>query len=140
LAGKARLEELLGVADSAEAGLPVWDQGALVRVVGKNPAVHQRLLRRFLHDADILLGAMDVGVATARYQDAAAQAHKLKSSARTVGAMRLGACCAELERAGGAGDAAACAALSLQLRQALNQVENEIAATNAFQSHRLQGE
>ncbi len=138
--GTACVAELPGVADLAGAGLPVWDQGALARVVGKNPAVHQRLLRRFLHESGALLAAMDVCVAAARYQDAAAQAHKLKSSARTVGAMRLGACCEALERAGGAGEAAACAVLCRQLRQDFKQVEDAIAATNVIQSDLLLGE
>jgi CheY-like chemotaxis protein len=137
---KANFEEPPKVADSVLAELPVWDRGALARAVGKNPAIHQSLLRKFLHDAEALVAATDVCIAAARYQDAAAQAHKLKSSARTVGAMRLGACCAALEQAGGDGRPADCAALSLLLRQELARAEDEIAAARQIPSERLQGE
>jgi HPt (histidine-containing phosphotransfer) domain-containing protein len=53
------------------------------------------------------------------------QAHRLKSSARTVGAMVLGALCEEIETAGkaGAGDT---------LAQLLPVFEREADAVNAF--------
>jgi PAS domain S-box-containing protein len=137
---KVYFEDPPQVANLEKIELPVWDQGALVRVVGKNPVIQHSLLRQFLQDADLLVAATDVCVGTARYQDAAGQAHKLKSSARTVGAMRLGACCAALEQAGSADSAAECTSLALQLRQELARVEGEMVAAKVIQKNRLQGE
>jgi HPt (histidine-containing phosphotransfer) domain-containing protein len=137
---KVYFEDQPQVANLEKIELPVWDQGALVRVVGKNPVIQHSLLRQFLQDADLLVAATDVCVGTARYQDAAGQAHKLKSSARTVGAMRLGACCAALEQAGSADSAAECTSLALQLRQELARVEGEMVAAKVIQKNRLQGE
>jgi len=54
---------------------------------------------------------------------AGAHAHKLKSSARSVGALALGELCAEMEQAGKADDAEALAALLPKFEQELASVE-----------------
>ena len=87
------------------------DVNVLKALVGDDEAV----VRDFLHDfrasaAEIaaeLKAACDGGQA----QQAGALAHKLKSSARSVGALALGELCAAMERAGKAGDAAIMAEL-----------------------------
>ncbi len=78
----------------------------LKALVGDDEAV----VRDFLHDfrasaaqtAAELKAACDGGQAA----QAGALAHKLKSSARSVGALALGELCAAMEQAGKAGDAA----------------------------------
>ena len=83
--------------------LPV-DVSVLKTLVGDDVAV----VREFLHDfrasstriAAELRAACQRGEATAT----GAAAHKLKSSARSVGALTLGDLCAEMEQAGMAGD------------------------------------
>jgi len=52
-------------------------------------------------------------------------AHKLKSSARSVGALALGELCAEMEKSGKAGDMAALAML-------LPRFERELASVEGF--------
>jgi HPt (histidine-containing phosphotransfer) domain-containing protein len=46
-------------------------------------------------------------------------AHKLKSGARTVGALALGELCQQMEAAGRAGDSATASALALPVKMAL---------------------
>ena len=53
-------------------------------------------------------------------------AHSLKSSARTVGALRLGEYCQVLENAGKVGNIAECSAIMVNLVQALGIVEQLI--------------
>jgi len=117
----------------AQVDLAVWDAAVLQRTVGANVAIHRKLLLRFLHDARELHVAIDRAVAQGRYKDAADHAHKLKSSARTVGAMRLGASCQALEDASRAGDGPAGDAAVLQLTRALEQAEIEIGASGTMQ-------
>ena len=61
-----------------------------------------------------------------RHEEAAAagaHAHKLKSSARSVGALALGELCAQMEQAGKSGDAEALAKLLPRFEQELAGVE-----------------
>jgi len=58
---------------------------------------------------------------------AGALAHKLKSSARSVGALALGELCAGMEKAGKAGDTKTLAALLPKFEQELLSVEGFIA-------------
>jgi HPt (histidine-containing phosphotransfer) domain-containing protein len=59
---------------------------------------------------------------------AGAAAHKLKSSARSVGALALGELCAGMERAGKAGDTEALAVLLPRLELELADVEHYLAS------------
>ena len=105
---------------------PIWNPASLTELVGDNPAMHQRLLDKFLRTAQQqvtdILAACAVGDAAA----AAAVAHPLKSAARTVGAMALGELCQALEAAGRAGDTAQCRQLATGLAQALHAAETKI--------------
>ena len=79
------------------------DVSVLEALIGDNP----ELIRAFLHDfhssatqiAAVLKSAYEAG----QTEQVWAQAHKLKSSARSVGARELGELCAKIERAGQAG-------------------------------------
>jgi PAS domain S-box-containing protein len=91
---------------SAAAPLPVLDVAALAAVVGNDPAAIRSLLQEFLEVAVANAAALETADA-ADPGRVVAIAHKLKSAARSVGAIALGALCADLEQAGRAGDTAA---------------------------------
>ena len=105
-----------------QAASPV-DVSVLETLVGDDVAV----VREFLHDFRVnsariaaeLRAACQGGQATA----AGAAAHKLKSSARSVGALALGGLCSEMEQAGKAGDNETLAALLPRFEQELVAVE-----------------
>jgi len=87
------------------------DVSVLEALVGDNP----ELIRAFLHDfhssatqiAAVLKSAYEMD----QTEQVGAQAHKLKSSARSVGALELGELCAQIERASQAGEIEAMNAL-----------------------------
>ena len=101
------------------------DVGVLEDLVGNDPAVILDLLQGFRDNvgrsAELLKVACSVGDMTTTIE----QAHRLKSSARTVGALVLGALCEEIETAGKAG-------ASDTLAQLLPAFERESDAVNAF--------
>jgi CheY-like chemotaxis protein/HPt (histidine-containing phosphotransfer) domain-containing protein len=103
--------------------IPV-DVDVLRKLVGDDDAV----IREFLHDFRISAANMtaELRAACAAGQAAAAGAlaHKLKSSARSVGALPLGELCAQMEQAGKAGDMKALIALSPGFEQEVARVES----------------
>jgi signal transduction histidine kinase/HPt (histidine-containing phosphotransfer) domain-containing protein/ActR/RegA family two-component response regulator len=116
------------VAASAQPAAPlaVWDNTALQQVVGDNPAMHQRLLAKFMVNGHAQVA--DIGSA-AQVPDmgrVADVAHTLKSAARTVGAMALGDLCARIETSARAGDVPASLALVAGLSVALDQAAQPI--------------
>jgi HPt (histidine-containing phosphotransfer) domain-containing protein len=111
------------IAESAiTASVPV-DVNVLKALIGDDEA----MIREFLHD--FRLSAAKIGVelrtacATGQVTAAGAHAHKLKSSARSVGALALGELCAEMEKAGKSGDTAALAVWLPKFEQELVGVE-----------------
>lgn len=82
----------------------VWDAATLTRMVGDHPEMHRRLLDKFLLGSEEQVATIVSAVAAGDLETVAALAHKMKSAARTVGALRLGELCQELETSGRAGD------------------------------------
>jgi CheY-like chemotaxis protein/HPt (histidine-containing phosphotransfer) domain-containing protein len=124
----------IGHPDHPLAALPVTaspaekkpvDVSILESLVGNDAAV----VSEFLHDFRVSSArtAMDLRTACEGGQPApaAAAAHKLKSSARSVGALALGELCAEMEQAGKAGDMDA-------LKELLPRFELELASVNSY--------
>ncbi|MCP5124064.1 MAG: PAS domain S-box protein [Gammaproteobacteria bacterium] len=102
--------------------LPVFDSEVLTKMVGSNPAIHRRLLEKFLANARQRMGEL-LQASEARNTATVGQiAHTLKSAARSVGAMRLGDLCQQLEHAGKAGDGECCQALSKSLHATFDEV------------------
>jgi len=103
------------------ASVPV-DVNVLKALVGDDPAV----IHEFLHDFRISAAKISAELKAACNDGQAAQAgalaHKLKSSARSVGALALGELCAAMERAG---DMEVLAAL-------LSRFEAELAAVDRY--------
>ena len=89
----------------------------------------EALIREFLHDFSMSAAetAKELRAACAAGQaaDAGALAHKIKSSARSVGALALGELCAGMEQAGKSGDMDA-------LGRLLPEFEVEMSAVNKY--------
>jgi CheY-like chemotaxis protein/HPt (histidine-containing phosphotransfer) domain-containing protein len=81
-----------------------FDSGVLTTMVGDDPALHKLLLDKYVHSARDQVTAIRASVETADATAAAGLAHSLKSASRSVGAVRMGEVCEQLERAGRAGD------------------------------------
>jgi CheY-like chemotaxis protein len=107
--------------------LPVWDANALTRIVGDNPAAHARLLDKYLLTAEETVTTIHSSGVGGQWTAVADQAHKLKSSSRSVGAMQLGALCERLEHAGRDNKVDLCRVLLQSVAQSYAQVLERIA-------------
>jgi PAS domain S-box-containing protein len=105
---------------------PIWSAASLTELVGENPAMHKRLLEKFLRSAQQQVTDLLSACAVNDAPTVQAVAHPLKSAARTVGALALGELCQALEAAGQAGDTAACQQLAVGLAPALHAVSVKI--------------
>jgi len=108
--------------------VPALQIAILASLVGDDPAV----LREFLADFRASAAALSAEIAQAERNGDLAQvgalAHRLKSSARSVGAVPLGDVCAELEKAGKLGHAAMVAERRLAFDALRATVDAEIEA------------
>lgn len=106
--------------------LPVFDPVVLTKLLGDKPAIHRRLLEKFLKDtreqAVQLLQACEARNTEIVHQTA----HSLKSVSRSMGTMRLGELCEQLEHAGKAGNGDQCLSLSQQLGATFDEAERMI--------------
>lgn len=99
------------------------DVSVLEALIGTDPQVIKEVLQEFTESAARLSSDLAEACAAQRASQAAAVAHKLKSSARSVGALKLGDICADIERAGHAGDLAAMTALLADFETATRTVD-----------------
>lgn len=104
----------------------VWDAGTLTRMVGDHPEMHRRLLDKFLLSSEEQVATIVSAVATGDLETVAVLAHKMKSAARTVGALRLGELCQELETSGRAGDIDAVNPRTAELEIAFEDASGQI--------------
>jgi PAS domain S-box-containing protein len=104
---------------------PAVNVDILGELVGDDPAVIHDFLHHFQFSAANIVDAMRAAHVDRNVVQAAGHAHKLKASARTVGALILGARCAEIEFAGKSDDLDAMTIL-------LPAFEREFAAVNAY--------
>ncbi|MCF8168410.1 MAG: response regulator [Rhodoferax sp.] len=111
--------------------IAVWDAAVLPRFVGNDGTVQRRLIEKFQRATPDLLDSMQRDQMANDWLAVSATAHKLKSSARTIGALRLGAVCEGLEQAGKSTDVPKC-------RSLLGRVETVRADTQAHISAWLQ--
>lgn len=103
--------ESSGSEPSSFSALPVLDIDVLRQLVGPDPTVIEELIRDFLVSAQRGVEAVEYGAASRDLTAVVSAAHKLKSAARAIGALRLGELSAKLERAGNSDDAASVSAL-----------------------------
>ena len=106
--------------------LSIWDATVLPTMVGNNPAMHRRLLDKFLLSTKEQVVRIVAAEAIEDTGTAGNVAHALKSAARTVGALQLGELCEALETAGKAGDATLCCALIKELPEAFTLASQRI--------------
>lgn len=106
------------------------DVSVLERLIGSDPA----MILEFMNDFRISAAkiALELKTACVDHQgmQASEQAHKLKSSARTVGALKLGELCAEMEIVGKAGDTEALVAILPKFEQELGAVNSYLESLN----------
>ncbi len=106
----------------------IWDTNALSELVGDNPALRSRLLQKFLQNAQAQVKEMNEAAQSVELQRLTGVAHTLKSAARTVGAFTLGDLCQKLETAAIAKDSAVFVALTANIAEAFDQVQQLIDA------------
>ncbi|MFZ2302917.1 MAG: response regulator [Gallionella sp.] len=106
------------------ASVPV-DVNVLKALVGNDPAVIREFLQDFRLSAAKIAAELKTACHNGQAAQAGAQAHKLKSSARSMGALALGELCAAMEQTGKSGQAEALAAL-------LPRFEAEIASVDEY--------
>jgi CheY-like chemotaxis protein/nitrogen-specific signal transduction histidine kinase/HPt (histidine-containing phosphotransfer) domain-containing protein len=80
------------------------DESALRSVFGDDPAVFKEILDGFVGPSRRIVAEIKGGCSRRSAGEVKAAAHKLKSSARSIGAYALADLCTELEAAGGEGD------------------------------------
>ncbi len=101
------------------------DVSVLKALVGDDEATIHDFLNDFRISADKIAAELRVVYAVDNTAAVVAAAHKLKSSARSVGALALGELCAEMEQAGKTGQTAELAALLLRF-------DAEMSAVNSY--------
>jgi CheY-like chemotaxis protein/nitrogen-specific signal transduction histidine kinase/HPt (histidine-containing phosphotransfer) domain-containing protein len=116
-------------------GCAVWDADTLRQLVGDNPAIHRRLLEKFLVKAQEQVKAIELALVAGDVAGMAETAHTLKSAARTVGALALGELCQQLESLGCLRDEPACRTLAAGLAQTFASVQEQIHAMLQNRSH-----
>ena len=103
-----------------------WDANTLTTIVGDDRNLHARLLNMFLVNAQEQRNSLEQAIASGDTEAVGNIAHSLKSSARTIGALRLGEFCQAIEKAGKEGNASECTAIMVNLVKALGIVEQLI--------------
>ncbi len=105
---------------SQTSALALWDVATLGDLVGDSPALQARLASKFLLNAQTQVAAILVSAQAGDWSAAADLGHALKSAARMVGALQLGALCEAIETAGSSADASGCNKLVSGLTAALD--------------------
>jgi len=121
----AALERWFPASDPEATRQPV-NVATLQALVGTDGAVVRELLQAFRLSAADLSNELSAALIARRSGEAAAVAHRLKSSARSMGALQLGELCAAIEAAGLAGDLAALPGLLARLRVEMAAVDRHL--------------
>ena len=98
------------------------DPDALRRLLGPDVRSIRRFLTQFVPHSRPILAELERALGAGEAASVREQAHKLKSSARAVGALELSALCQKLEEAGAAGDLERIARLHAQVAAAMEEV------------------
>ena len=113
---------------AAGAAAPLLDVAVLAATFGDNPDKLRKYAFMFLDSAREGLAEIDIALVSGDLARAGAVAHRLKSSARAVGAMAFGEVCAELEQQQQRGAVAQARALGARLRSLFARLERQVAA------------
>ena len=106
--------------------LPVWNPSTLATLVGDKPAILRRLLEKFLQSAKLQVAEIVNASQADGTHTVGDVAHSLKSAARSVGALAMGAICQDLETTAKTNDGPACATLALTLETNFLDTAQEI--------------
>ncbi len=104
------------------------DTEVLKKLIGDDPAMIAEFLQDFRLSAAKLVEEITHAVKNGHFDEVKASAHKLKSSARSVGALVLGDGCAAMESAAAANDLARLNELLPELEKTQTEVGNRITA------------
>jgi two-component system sensor histidine kinase/response regulator len=127
--GRSVQRPLIPPAPAAPVQAPVLlDVEVLSDTFGGNPEKMRKYAFMFLETAREGLLEIDRALAAGEVERAAGVAHRIKSSARTVGAMGFGDVCADLEGQRERGSIAQARSLAARLRALLARLERYIAA------------
>jgi two-component system sensor histidine kinase/response regulator len=110
-----------------DTGAPI-DTQALSLMFGNDSARHVTMLNRFIPHAETILGQVDAAFAARDAEQVSFFAHKLKSSAATVGACVISELCLALEIAGRNGDWADIDGLYPKLSPEMKRVKDFVEA------------
>jgi PAS domain S-box-containing protein len=108
---KTQTEAVTKPASEAETVLVPLNVHILEELIGNDPATIKEMLQDFRASAEKIAEDLRMAYQAEQFVTVGSIAHKLKSSARSVGALALGELCAEIEQAGKQNDAKALAAL-----------------------------
>ena len=117
--GADQIPDLHAQARQPDEPLPIWDPETLTKLIGKNPAMHQRLLQKFMTGAHQQCSQIEAALTEGDLVTLTQVAHTLKSAARSVGALALGEICQAIEDAVRAQDQARYSALAHDVSSAL---------------------
>lgn len=112
----------------APAAESLLDIGALAATFGSDPDKMRKFAFMFLDSAREGLAEIDIALVSNDLARAGSVAHRMKSSARAVGAFSFANLCAELERHHGPGNGAQAKAMSARLRSIFARLERQVAA------------
>ena len=103
-----KLEPVSSLRGGPPHGTPIAPKGpvdveVLRSLVGDDPELIREFLQTFRSSAARIAQEVEHAFRAGNATQTASAAHKLKSAARSVGAVELGEICADMERAGGAG-------------------------------------
>ncbi|GMR15342.1 MAG: hypothetical protein BMS9Abin30_0968 [Gammaproteobacteria bacterium] len=111
--------------DGTSADSPV-DPQALKKVLGEDVKQQLNILQKFVTQSETILAEFTTACAHHDAEQVAFHAHKLKSSARTVGANELADLCMALEAAGKAAEWGKIDRLSPQMKAAIERVKEHV--------------
>jgi two-component system sensor histidine kinase/response regulator len=118
--------------DTGQTSAPgATDLRVLADLVGDDPRLIAEFVREFSASAARLADDLSNAALVGRTQDVADIAHKLKSSARSLGAMKLGDLCASLEEAGRTRQLQTLADLVPAFHAEMTAVQDELSSTIA---------
>ena len=104
----------------------LFDVSVVSDFVGDNPQMVKKLLNVFLEQAPETIAQIHTDCSKNDIKNVVNGCHKLKSSARSVGANRFSDLCVEMERAGKAGELAEIKALEQRLDVLFNETQAAI--------------
>jgi PAS domain S-box-containing protein len=102
--------------------LPVYDPTTLPKLLGDNPEVLAEVRREFVVQATTTAKALRAAASNGECATVGSLAHRIKSSARAIGGIALGECCARLEEAGAAGPRASLDPLLVEFEASLTML------------------